>query len=341
MSHATHQNQKHKRWIYFLLVSATVAIAFYLFWLADLKNHVAEFLLAYSLLFCVYSLLTVFILTSHLKFSGKLFLFGVAAFGLSAGLFLLMQPTISKDLYRYIWDGMLVSHAVNPYLYLPQDIHLREFQQTHLYQLVDLKNKYTLYPPIAQYIFALVWLLYNFFGVIGGKGLMILPVLLLALIMHKLLPRELFLILILNPLFLFETFYSAHVDAWACFLVVLSILWYRKGWVFASAVALGLGATTKIFPIFFAPLFLVNLIRNKKYTQAFFYSTVICNVTGIAYVPFVKTSFFPLTHYASVGNEFEFNDTIYRYLSWFWPKLSIGIATVFLGILALVVSLRK
>lgn len=68
-----------------------------------------------------------------------------------------MQPWLSDDVWRYFWDGVLFAKGVNPYHYTPNATELALFRSTHseLYALLDYRNYSTIYPPVAQYVFAL------------------------------------------------------------------------------------------------------------------------------------------------------------------------------------------
>ena len=36
--------------------------------------------------------------------------------------FLIAEPNLSQDFYRFIWDGELIKNGINPYLYTPDQI---------------------------------------------------------------------------------------------------------------------------------------------------------------------------------------------------------------------------
>jgi hypothetical protein len=54
-------------------------------------------------------------------------------------------PKLSNDIYRYLWDGLLVKNEFNPYIYVPSDWKLHDLQEANmaLYKKVDWKDKFT------------------------------------------------------------------------------------------------------------------------------------------------------------------------------------------------------
>ncbi len=71
--------------------------------------------------------------------------------------FVAQTPTLSGDIYRYIWDGKLVNAGFNPYLHVPADPALIALRDPSQYGLIDKRDyAVTLYPPVAEAIFALI-----------------------------------------------------------------------------------------------------------------------------------------------------------------------------------------
>ncbi len=84
--------------------------------------------------------------------------------------FLMAEPNLSQDFYRFIWDGHLVANFINPFLEVP-DVLIQQKEliipnAQELYNgMGELSAKhYSNYPPLNQLIFALGALL-------GGKSI--------------------------------------------------------------------------------------------------------------------------------------------------------------------------
>ena len=82
-------------------------------------------------------------------------------------------PEMSDDIYRYIWDGKLQCVGVNPYTYAPDDPDLKAYHSESLPSLVNFPHIKTIYPPAAQLVFRLSYMVFGE-GVTGMKFLFIL-----------------------------------------------------------------------------------------------------------------------------------------------------------------------
>jgi len=68
-------------------------------------------------------------------------------------------PSLSQDIYRFIWDGNLTLRSISPYAYTPNEIMAREGFES-LRQLYDSMGSlsagnYSNYPMVNQLMFAL------------------------------------------------------------------------------------------------------------------------------------------------------------------------------------------
>src|SRR5690606_14474575 len=67
-------------------------------------------------------------------------------------------PLWSDDYYRFIWDGMLTVEGIHPMAHTPVEIMARPEVfpiDTTLYPLLNSQIHYSVYPPVAQGLFAL------------------------------------------------------------------------------------------------------------------------------------------------------------------------------------------
>ncbi|HEU4764589.1 MAG TPA: hypothetical protein VFT93_02930, partial [Candidatus Eisenbacteria bacterium] len=65
-------------------------------------------------------------------------------------------PSLSEDLYRYLWDGRLVANGWNPYPRPPSDPTFAPWHDD-VYRHLNHAGVPTIYPPVAQWLFALAW----------------------------------------------------------------------------------------------------------------------------------------------------------------------------------------
>jgi hypothetical protein len=177
-------------------------------------------------------------------------------------LLLLTWPTLSSDVYRYIWDGYVANNGVSPYAY-PIDSPALDYldnpqraQANHVWMASP-------YMPAAQLLFAaLTWLFPPhplFFQAAMSLFDLLAGLLLARLLTLARLPTYRSIIYLWNPLVIVEVAHGAHVDAWMIFLMVLA-LWLTfspkqsRIYQWLAPIALGLATLTKILPIFLLPV---------------------------------------------------------------------------------------
>ena len=173
-------------------------------------------------------------------------------------------PTLSDDMYRYLWDGRVQAQGINPYRYASSDPHLEYLRDTDIWARMNRIDAHTIYPPFAQAIFASTWRLVGD-SIVGFKFVFIAASLLGGwLLMHLL--RALgesplrVIIYLWSPLLIFEVAHSAHVDILYLPLVIGAMLLrarsdtLRVDWrvELGIGVLIGLATLTKLTPIFLA-----------------------------------------------------------------------------------------
>ena len=131
--------------------------------------------------------------------------------------FLFTMPSLSGDIYRYIWDGRIVNAGFNPYLHVPADPVLQALRDPAQYRLIDKRDyAVTIYPPVAEALFALVTRVSD--SVFAMKLAMTLLEGVAVLCVMRLLdrlkrPRGLLTLYLLHPAPIWEIAGNGHVDA--------------------------------------------------------------------------------------------------------------------------------
>ena len=65
-------------------------------------------------------------------------------------------PALSDDVYRYAWEGRVLSGGGNPYAHAPADPALARFRDSEVHPHVNHPELRAIYPPLAEAGFALV-----------------------------------------------------------------------------------------------------------------------------------------------------------------------------------------
>lgn len=224
------------------------------------------------------------------------------------------MPTLSEDIFRFIWDGRLVLEGIDPYLATPDS--QKSFDPV-LFQQLNSPAYHSVYPPLNQGLFALSALL-------GGSSLLfttnlIRGLLLLAEIGSYLLIRKLLIArgkspelanwYFLNPLVILEIVGNVHLEGLVIFFLLLGLFFLYKNHRLLSGFGFGLAIGTKLSPLLFLPA----LLFSMKWKKGF----LLCSVAVlVGLLPFL---FFPSTSslsgfQQSLGlyfQKFEFNASVY------------------------------
>ncbi|RMH56570.1 MAG: class I SAM-dependent methyltransferase [Bacteroidetes bacterium] len=172
-------------------------------------------------------------------------------------LFFWWLPGLSDDAFRYVWDGWIQTHEINPYLHRPEDAALSGFQASPIYEWLNSASFYSVYPPVSQLLFR-----------VGGqfmpmgwevayfviKGLFVLLELAGVWLLGRLVEARGVLLYAWHPIVLVEVAGQAHTEA-AMVGLLLAALWFAaRERPAGAAVALTLAGWVKIYPLLLLPL---------------------------------------------------------------------------------------
>lgn len=221
----------------------------------DLADHLVLALLCVGLGFAGL-LLAESRLRGELRSSGVGLIIGVAI--LLRILLLPVPPSLSDDMYRYLWDGRVLAAGLNPYALAPEAPELIPLRGD-LWTELSHRDVATVYPPLAQGVFALsAWLPASLYGL---KAILVVLdlgacALLMALCRLWGLPLRRTIWYAWNPLVTVEIAGMGHVDALGVALVVLTttLLALPKRRLLWAAVAAAGAVLSKLVPILAVPI---------------------------------------------------------------------------------------
>jgi alpha-1,6-mannosyltransferase len=184
----------------------------------------------------------------------------VLGFALATRLVLVgVEPMMSTDLYRYIWDGRVQGAGINPYRYVPADQALAALRDTTVYPHIN-RADYALtgYPPVAQMFFVAVTrvsesLLALRLAMIGCE--VVIVAVLIALLRRFGLPEATVVAYAWHPLAVFEIANNAHVEALMVALLMLGVWLLVRSRRIAGAVAVAFAAAVKPYAVLVLPAF--------------------------------------------------------------------------------------
>ena len=168
------------------------------------------------------------------------------------------SPSLSDDVYRYVWDGRVQAAGHHPYRAAPSDPMRVELRDPDVYPKINHADIPTIYPPLAEMLFAALSLAK--LGVTGFKVVLALLDVgvigaLLILLRALGLPRDRVVLYAWNPLAVIEIAGSGHIEPLGIVLVVLAIAWITEGKASRAAAALGGAIQAKLLPLLLVPGF--------------------------------------------------------------------------------------
>ncbi len=285
-----------------------VSIAFYYFFAFKIER--AQF----ELVFFIYSILFALYLLLVKNKSNYLFLFGV----LSRIVLLFSIPNLSQDIYRFIWDGRLILEGINPLTSRPNELQHLPNAAWFISKMGNLSaSNYSNYPPLAQYVFAIVAFL--------GHGNVILEIIFFKFILvladvvtfkfgQKILEKltldsNRIFYYFLNPLVILEGIANAHFEVLMIMFFCLGSYYLISLKQIKAGVFIALAISTKLIPIFYlASQFRFSELKNRIW----FYMISFLVLVG-SFLPYFNVNF--LNNYSStIGlwfGKFEFNGSLY------------------------------
>jgi len=235
-----------------------------------------------------------------------------------------VDPILSDDIYRFIWDGMLWHDGTNPFAYTPsQLLAIQDLGQPYqeIYPLLNSQNYYTIYPPVCQLVFWLStfeWLPSWLFGAPLIKFVFVIAEVVSILLLWRILKfvnldKRNILLYALNPLIVLEFCGNLHFEAlMICFLLFMIYSLMTGRLVFAG-IGFGLAVTAKLLPLMFGPFLLLYL--GFKRGMKFFIPAGIVVISSFSLMLGEHlSSLLASTHL--YFQTFEFNASVYYLVRW-------------------------
>ncbi|MEJ5351974.1 MAG: hypothetical protein WHS65_10305 [Melioribacteraceae bacterium] len=231
--------------------------------------------------------------------------------------FINTMPIGSDDIYRYMWDGKVQSHGINPYKFSPSDSNLNFLHSEILPAKVNFPELKTIYFPLSQWLFFLGYQLSGE-SIWGYKFILMLFELLTIIILYFLLkeldkPLKYLLLYILCPLPIFQFAIDSHLDGYGLMLIAISILFYLKRRLILSSLFLGLSLSIKPVGILFIPVLFLNEQKISDRLKILFLPFVTFFIQFVPYI-FSSNPFEALFVYAK---HWSFNGGIFNLLNSF------------------------
>jgi len=225
-------------------------------------------------------------------------------------------PSTSPDVFRYLWEGKIAAHGINPYQVPPDASALNQYH-SDVWTKVGFKNMTSIYPPLAQVTFLISY-------IISGESIwglkiiylfceIITLIFLLKLLRLKKINPAYIILYAWLPIPIMEYFINAHIDAVGIAFFILFLYCIEKGKNNLSAVFFALSFLAKFYPIMVFPL-LIKKIGIKKlvpFTLIFLFTTL------IFYSPFLTSDMAVKNSLTTYLLRWEFNGSAYNLIKMF------------------------
>lgn len=247
------------------------------------------------------------------------------AVGIVIRLFMIAsQPMLEDDYFRYLWDGAVTASGINPYSYSPESVLQQSAAPEKLIELsqqsdgivenINNPSVRTIYPPLAQAMFALSYIISPFNLTVWKIVLLVFDFATLLLLFFALraqnLPSTYLMIYWWNPLFVKEIFNSGHLDVMVLPFVVGGLLLASQQKQVRSAVSMVFGIGVKLWPVFILPVILRPLLKKpKKLIGALI---LIALMLAALFVPIHLSDLDRSSGFVAYGESWQNNDSIFR-----------------------------
>lgn len=277
------------KWLLAILGFLLIAIYLSALAIGDLRKHTVAFLWLFFSAFALYGVACFVVLQSQEVDRRTLFgIFTMAT--LMQAVLIFSRPTLTDDMYRYVWDGRVQAHGINPYRYPPNAPELLSLRDKDIYPSINRKPVVTVYPPAAEAAYFLLWKIVpdnvHWFQTAIAIGGLIAGILLTGLLKDLGRSPARALVYLWSPLLIFETAHAAHVDG-----LVLPFLvgawWARARERDAlTGFLLGVAVAMKFYPALLLPFLWRPQDRKGRWLMPLIFLTTI----GSFYAPYVLYS---------------------------------------------------
>lgn len=242
-----------------------------------------------------------------------------------------VEPILSDDIFRYVWDGRVAHAGINPYSHAPASEALAHLRDPALWPKINHPDVPTIYPPVAQLLF---WL-----NAALGGGTTLLRLLLVLVeaagvgfvgfLLTRTRPRldeaalkRAFVTYALCPLVVVEVAWSGHVDvlAWMPLAAAL-VLMVRAPTHRAAAgagVLFGVSIAAKFLGLLALPLVLLapRASFERSFAHAFTrrasFVAIAAMTVAASYVPYADAGKKLFAGFGTYASSWQGNDGPFR-----------------------------
>ncbi len=172
---------------------------------------------------------------------------------------LFVEPYLSSDIYRYVWDGIVQHAHISPYRYVPGDpvLALLRAPNQDIFDNINRRDyAHTIYPPAAQALFYLITSISSTVTFMKTAMVLFESITLYALIQllrYLGIRREQALLYAWCPVLIWEIAGSGHLDSVAMAFIALALLARYRKQPILTGLFLAIAILLKFYPLVLFP----------------------------------------------------------------------------------------
>jgi len=197
--------------------------------------------------------------------------------------FIIVDPLLSDDLFRYLWEGRVQLEGFNPFVYSPSSEQLFPLRD-HIWEQVGHKEVSTIYPPGSLAMFR-VFAATTYSPIIVKITAALADFITVAIIYIGTRKKGLGATILwaIHPLPVLESAQNGHIEATAIMLAATCLLLIQRGdltkaWVFAV-----IGGLVKLLPL----ALLVPIIKRQRLTKSGLLLLLTAIAIGLSLTPWL------------------------------------------------------
>ncbi|WP_107037273.1 polyprenol phosphomannose-dependent alpha 1,6 mannosyltransferase MptB [Brumimicrobium mesophilum] len=253
-------------------------------------------------------------------------------------------PSLSPDVYRFLWDGELVTMGIHPYSAIPNElmesndkVYNSEYMNSLYAEITELSRRnYSIYPSVNQFYFLISALISDnlIVSLITLRVLMLATLLIGAHYFFKIL--ELLsisisnsVLLILNPILIVEIMGNFHFEGIMLSFLFVGVYFVLKNKWLKSSLFWAIAINIKLTPLILLP-FLIRFRKLKISIQFYIYTFLFSSALLLIYLwPSVFSNF--MQSIELYFDNFEFNAGIFYLVKWITSFFIEGNPTLIVG----------
>ncbi len=256
------------------------------------------------------------------------------------------EPLFDDDIFRYVWDGKVTLNGLNPYQHAPRDVVLPPFEgmdgdtesmdeldrlnelwfehteEVSVFQRINYPEVPTIYPPVAQGVFAFAYAVSPTPGLVIPTFKLVLTLfdvgvllLIVAALKRLSMNPSLGLVYGWHPLVVKEIAGTGHMEAIPVFFIALGIYLLVTSRGAASIVALVLGGCAKLVPMLALPFVGIELLRKDK-AKLLLGAVMALATIVVCYYPFADAGARLFAGTGAFARHWEMNGGLFELIRW-------------------------